>query len=224
MFVMPIGSRNITRDITSLKVLEETAEQIKRSIGNAMSNADANKLSIEGISGTEVSNYIMARSGEIVANIIEQLQHAGLTVADIPAGIVVIGGGAKLNGFVELIAQQTNAKVRKGAPNSDVKILESAANNLEYATIVSILAKAAELIPSDVTCCEEPPAVMTLNESFSAGTTINDTVAAKADDEPKEEPKPKTRNRLSLLWDRLVEKSGNAFSDDDDDDENEITK
>ena len=65
---------------------------------------------------------------------------------------------------------------------------------------------------------------MTLNESFSAGTTINDTVAAKADDEPKEEPKPKTRNRLSLLWDRLVEKSGNAFSDDDDDDENEITK
>lgn len=224
MFVMPIGSRNITRDITSLKVLEETAEQIKRSIGNAMSNADANKLSIEGISGTEVSNYIMARSGEIVANIIEQLQHAGLTVADIPAGIVVIGGGAKLNGFVELIAQQTNAKVRKGAPNSDVKILESAANNLEYATIVSIVAKAAELIPSDVTCCEEPPAVMTLNESFSAGTTINDTVAAKADDEPKEEPKPKTRNRLSRLWDRLVEKSGNAFSDDDDDDENEITK
>ena len=120
MFVMPIGSRNITRDITSLKVLEETAEQIKRSIGNAMSNADANKLSIEGISGTEVSNYIMARSGEIVANIIEQLQHAGLTVADIPAGIVVIGGGAKLNGFAELIAQQTNANaVTSAATRTD---------------------------------------------------------------------------------------------------------
>ena len=32
---IPVGSRNITKDITALNILEERAEEIKKSVGNA---------------------------------------------------------------------------------------------------------------------------------------------------------------------------------------------
>ena len=94
LVTIPLGSRNITRDITSLNCLEERAEELKKSIG-CVNNQDASK--IDGVDQIEISNFVQARAGEIVANIVAQIEYAGYKTTDIPSGIVVVGGGAKLH-------------------------------------------------------------------------------------------------------------------------------
>ncbi len=53
-----------------------------------------------------MSNIIVARSEEIVVNILKQIQYAELKDSDLPGGIVVTGGASKLNGMLDLPVQQ----------------------------------------------------------------------------------------------------------------------
>ena len=60
---LPFGGRNITRDITSLNVLEENAEDIKITSGNAIPRDTASSLNLNGVKLSEVSNLIVAAVG-----------------------------------------------------------------------------------------------------------------------------------------------------------------
>lgn len=61
---LPMGGRNITRDITSLNVLEERAEDIKITMGNAVARETASTPIMSNIHMSEVSNLIVARRGD----------------------------------------------------------------------------------------------------------------------------------------------------------------
>lgn len=111
---IPLGSRNITRDITSLSYLEERAEDLKKAVGNANPDNNESIGAFEGIDASEINAYIQARAGEIVANIAEQISYAGLQPSDLPGGIIIVGGGARLKGFNELLASESGLKVRHG--------------------------------------------------------------------------------------------------------------
>ncbi len=63
---LPMGGRNITRDITSLGVLEEKAEEIKVTSGNAIALESQTSLNLGGLKMSEVSGIIVARAEEIV--------------------------------------------------------------------------------------------------------------------------------------------------------------
>ena len=52
--------------------------------------------SADGIDYTEINNYVHARTDEIIANIMAQLEYAGVDDSELPGGIVVVGGGARL--------------------------------------------------------------------------------------------------------------------------------
>ena len=96
---LPIGSRNITMDLCSLNYTEERAEDIKKSIGNAMPQEGTKRRNAgDGIDYTEVNNYVHARADEIVANIMAQPEYAGMRDTDLPGGIVIVGGGSRLRG------------------------------------------------------------------------------------------------------------------------------
>ena len=113
--VLPMGSKNITRDLTSLNILEENAERLKRDYGNAIASSDdAPKFNVGNINPLDFSNLVTARAGEIAENIAYQLQIAGFDAETLPAGIVAIGGGCELKGFLELLSQATKMNVRKG--------------------------------------------------------------------------------------------------------------
>ena len=63
LFTIPLGSRNITRDITSLNMVEESAENLKKTIGDAINtNSESGLISTEGVSAKDVGDYIVARS------------------------------------------------------------------------------------------------------------------------------------------------------------------
>lgn len=149
---LPLGGRNITRDIMSLNLLEDKAEELKLSVGNAMANDSAsNSIQVEGVTIADVSKYIVARSGEIVANINQQLNYADIKADELGSGIVLIGGGSHLNGFVELLENTTKMKVKRGSYPSHVNILDSKAQNSDiYIQAVSLATQAAmEIAPED---------------------------------------------------------------------------
>ena len=152
---LPFGGRNITRDITSLNLLEENAEDIKKTSGNAIARELASSLNLNGVKLSDISNLVVARSEEIVANIVEQIEYAGLKENDIPGGIFVIGGGARLQGMIELLSQQSNLPVRRGALPPYVHLDEIKATSYECDQVVSVMYEGSTC-GAKFSCLEEP--------------------------------------------------------------------
>lgn len=144
---LPIGSRNITVDLIALNYIEERAEEIKKVSGNALAvdAARRGKGYAEGIDYTDINNYVHARADEIVANIIAQIEYAGVTAADLPGGIVIVGGGARLRGFNELLQQQSKLPVRQGAPSASVRITDGSIHGTEMVDVISVLVAASRM-------------------------------------------------------------------------------
>ncbi len=151
---IPLGGRNITRDLTSLSMLEERAEDIKITSGNAIMRDTSSTINLNGLRLSEISNVIVARSEEIVANIMEQIPYASLTEKDIAGGIICIGGGSRLQGMTELLGRQSGLQIHRGHLPSYVTIADQRANSFELIEVVSILYAGATL--GDGECLEEP--------------------------------------------------------------------
>lgn len=152
---LPLGGRNITRDITSLSgVLEERAEDIKITSGNAMARETASHLVINNVRMVDVNNLIVARSEEIVANIVEQLKYAGLKDSDLSAGIIVIGGGARLSGLTELLGRQADMSVRRGQLPAYIHLEDTKTPASDLLQTASVLYSGA--VESEGACLEEP--------------------------------------------------------------------
>ena len=144
-------------DLCSLNYTEERAEDIKKSIGNAMPQEGTKRRNAgDGIDYTEVNNYVHARADEIVANIMAQPEYAGMRDTDLPGGIVIVGGGSRLRGFNELLSQQSKMKVRIGAPTAAVRISDGAVHGSDAVDVISIVVAAADMPGSEcVTHVEE---------------------------------------------------------------------
>ena len=211
---LPLGGRNITRDIMSLNILEDKAEDLKTSIGNAMATDSAsNSMQIDDIAISDVSKYVVARSGEIVANINEQLNYAEVKANELGAGIILIGGGAKLNGFAELLEKTTKMKVRRGGYPSHVNILSTQAQQSDtYIQAVAIATIAAEKIAPGDNCViiTRKPEVQ---EVKTPQVETKKTIEVK-DDEDKQSKKFGLGKKLLIGFQ-------NIFKEDGEDDEND---
>lgn len=152
---IPIGSRHITRDITALNILEERAEDLKIEGGNALPNSDSANIphNVAGVDFAQINNYVAARAGEIVSNINEQIKYAGLSPDKLPGGIVLVGRGAKLNGFDRRLSNLTTMNVRFGSPTNRIRILDGRLNGSDHVDVISLLSAAAK--EKDVRECME---------------------------------------------------------------------
>lgn len=139
---LPMGSRNITLDITALNHLEERAEELKITGGNAMPSADQGLRHGMTPDFSEINSYISARAGEIIANIIEQIHIAGFSPEQLPGGIILIGNGAKLNGFMRRIENMSKMKVRVGLPGSQIRIADPGIRPGDAVDVIALLAAA----------------------------------------------------------------------------------
>jgi cell division protein FtsA len=74
---------------------------------------------------------------ELLSLIREDLRRAGLD-RQIPAGFVLAGGGARLNGLVELAEQTFHLPVRVAEPKGLADLPEQVAQP-EYATVVGLV-------------------------------------------------------------------------------------
>lgn len=125
--VLPIGSSHITNDIAiGLRSNIDLAEKIKLEYGAAISSeidkkdlVDLSKLSMGGEKGiiprVDVVNIIEARISEILELVNKELKKVdrqGL----LPAGVVLLGGGAKVPGLVDLTKEELKLPVQVGFP------------------------------------------------------------------------------------------------------------
>jgi cell division protein FtsA len=154
LVTLPMGSRNITLDLTALNYIEERAEEIKRISGNAMPQEGVRRQGADGIDYTEVNNFVHARAAEIVQNILAQIEYAGMKAVDLPGGIVIVGGGASLRGFNDLLSKQGKMKVRMGSVQGPIRISDNA-HPTDTLDVISILLAASKM-PEDI-CVEFPP-------------------------------------------------------------------
>lgn len=143
LVTLPLGSRLITRDIMSLNYLEEYAETLKKTGGNAKPQGADNNNMVAGVDFTQINNYVSARASEIILNIKEQIRLADLSAQELPAGIIITGGGSRLGGFSERLEQLTGMRVRTGMPNMTLRISDGRISPVDMLDILSVLRMAA---------------------------------------------------------------------------------
>lgn len=125
--VVPVGSGNITNDLAiGLRIPIEAAEVVKLSYGSALAKevpardiVDLNKIDPK-VRGTVSKKYIaeiievrLAEIFELVNNEIKHLAKAG----QLPAGAILVGGGAKLPNIVDLARSELKLAAEIGIPN-----------------------------------------------------------------------------------------------------------
>ena len=154
---LPMGSRNITRDITTLNYVEEEAENIKITRGHASYTRETG----DSVSLPEITHLVVHRTSEIIANIKAQIKYASLTAQELPGGIVIVGRGAKLPGFSEKVAGETALKVRIGTANSPMVRIGDSRIPSDSVDIISILLAGSA---DPVECIEPKPEPVTPQE------------------------------------------------------------
>ncbi len=151
---LPFGGRNITLDLMELNELEDKAEEYKINFGNAIAPAVPSQVKVGIHKQSDISKYVVARSEEIVANIVEQIKYANLSEKDIPEGIVLCGGGARLNGMMDLIGKFTGLKVRMATLPHYIRMTDVNGQGMESLQLAAIMYAASK--DSDEDCLQIP--------------------------------------------------------------------
>jgi cell division protein FtsA len=132
--VIPIGSDHITNDINLLfRISIDTAEKIKIREGSCLSKEfkrhDEMKFSAIGgieegyFSKKQVAEVIEARVEEILQFVDKELKKIGRS-GRLPAGAVITGGGAKIDGIVEVAKKVLHLPASIGYPHDLVSSLD----------------------------------------------------------------------------------------------------
>ena len=209
MATLPMGSRLITRDIMSLAYLEEQAETLKHTGGNAKPQTGEKNI-VAGVDFTDINNYISARATEIILNIKEQMKLADLTPQELPAGIIIIGGGARLGGFSERLEQLSGMRVRSGMANVSLRIGDGRINPVEMIDVMSVLYAVAADRPKECLSEIEPEPEPELPDP------------AEETPDPADVPQQPTRKKRGFLASLREKMTGMLIAPEDDDDNDEL--
>ena len=145
---VPVGGDHFSNDLAvGLRTPIPEAEKIKRHYGCASVSLLREDRPIEiasvgdrpprTIFSRMLTDIIEPRAMELLALIRDDLHRSGLQ-AQIPAGFVLAGGGARLHGLVELAEQAFHLPVRVAEPKGLADLPEQVAQP-EYATAVGLV-------------------------------------------------------------------------------------
>jgi cell division protein FtsA len=154
MAILPIGSSHITNDIAvGLRTSVETAEKIKLSYGscvpeeiNKKDNIDISKIDEkeEGvISRRELSKIIEARMEDIFSLANKELKKINRE-SYLPAGAILIGGGAKTPDILDLAKEKLKLSVQLGYPQGIEGLIDKI-DDPTFATAIGLIFWALEL-------------------------------------------------------------------------------
>ena len=142
---IPLGGQNITRDIMTLKVTGPEAESFKVRLGSAKVMGEESNITLRGenlseIKSLDLSKVVKARIEEIVANVNAHFDYAKCDRKSLGAGMVIVGGAAKLSNLAELLAEKCDIRVRKGALRQDMLLdVASQSKSADYLQILGLL-------------------------------------------------------------------------------------
>ena len=116
--VIPLGSANITKDLTTLQMEEEDAERIKLKYASAYTDPEEDCTGLSytidearTIQSETLINVVEARIEEIIGNV--KFQIPEIYDGKLLAGLILTGGGAQLNNIEEAFRRKTSfTKIR----------------------------------------------------------------------------------------------------------------
>lgn len=126
--VFPVGSGNITNDLAiGLKTSIDAAEVAKLTFGSASSKGISGREQIDlkkidsnvraNVSRRFLIDIIEVRLAEILEFVNNEFKLIG-RVGRLPAGVIAVGGGAKLPGIVDFIKNELKLPAQIGIPDS----------------------------------------------------------------------------------------------------------
>lgn len=146
--VLPLGSSHITNDIAiGLRTSIDTAEEIKIQYGCAKSDAvkdeeiDLSKIDSneeQKASRAYVAEIIEARFNEIFGLIQDELKSINRD-GTLPGGIILIGGGAKIEGIVDVAKEALKIPAQVGYPLNEASGLVDKIQDPVYAVSVGLV-------------------------------------------------------------------------------------
>jgi cell division protein FtsA len=124
--VLPVGAGHFTSDISVvLRTPMEDAERIKKRHGCAVASliTEDDPIEVPTVGGRapkivsrhELTNILEPRAAEIAKLVYKDLEKVGLD-KEIRSGVVMVGGGAEMDGMIEMIEQVFDQQARKGIP------------------------------------------------------------------------------------------------------------
>ncbi len=141
--ILPVGSAHITNDIAiGLRTSVDVAEKIKVEYGSTLPGDIGKKETIdltkmgeaEGqVARHQVAEIIEARVSEILDLVnkeLKKIDRAGL----LPAGVVLVGGGAKMRGLPELVKERLKLPVQLGS----VRELEGVVEEMDDPALATV--------------------------------------------------------------------------------------
>ncbi len=154
---IPIGSDHITADIAiGLRTSIEIAEQIKVQEGtaNARGLTKKDEIDITDFGGNEhekisrkyVAEIIEARVEELfdkINNDLKKIGRAGL----LPAGVICIGGGAKLQGLLEVSKKHLRLPSTLGYPIGITGVTDRI-NDIAFSSVIGLVKWGADVVAS----------------------------------------------------------------------------
>ncbi len=146
--VLPVGGNHLTNDIAiGMRIPFDLAEALKREHGHALTEAVPPDEMIEvqsfgqrterTVSRLELSMIIEARAEEIFEMILREVKRSGYDGL-LPAGVVLAGGTAELEGLAQLGQRVLNLPVRVGIPG-DIAGMVDAIQGPAFATSIGLL-------------------------------------------------------------------------------------
>jgi cell division protein FtsA len=124
--VLPVGAGHFTSDISVvLRTPMDDAERIKKRYGCALGSlvTEDDPIEVPTVGGRapkiltkqELTGILEPRAAEIAKLVYRDLEKVGLD-KEIRSGVVLVGGGAEMDGMVEMVEQIFDQQARKGVP------------------------------------------------------------------------------------------------------------
>ncbi|MGH9457572.1 MAG: cell division protein FtsA [Thermoanaerobaculia bacterium] len=146
--VLPVGAGHFTSDLSVvLRTPMEDAERIKKRYGCALSSlvVDDEPVEVPAVGGRapkivskqELTNILEPRAAEIAKLVWRDLEKQGLD-KEIRSGVVLVGGGAEMDGMLEMVEQIFDCQGRKGTPRG-VGGLADTVSGPEWVTAAGLL-------------------------------------------------------------------------------------
>lgn len=240
--VIPLGGRNITKDIASLSIEENEAEKLKLTYGRALySDEELQHEPIVTESGHQVAwddfcNLVEARQEEIIKNILRQIELSKYDRSNLVGGLIITGGAAsmpaidkaftKYTGFEKIQIKPTLPTIvragniqgfnKDGSYNAAIALLLKGTENCSGGD----LGQAQQDMFDEKKRKEEEERLKAEREAKEAQEAAEaqarkEAEEARAAQQAKEERKRKRREGLLRRWNVFKNFANNLVSDED---------
>lgn len=151
--VVPLGGANLTNDLAiGLKTDPEIAEKVKVTHAVAVPRTEHEGISVTHdnetltFSSADIDEIVEARLEEIFEALEKELKRAG-RAGQLPSGVVLVGGGAKLKGMADFAKHHLGLAARVGKPTGFAGVAEQA-EDPQYAAAIGLMLADAEGVSS----------------------------------------------------------------------------